>query len=223
MKVLNVSIRLFDNFVLIGNQPFSLWVTTMTALLPVGWFIQNPVILRKVACCKRTHSDFISCHFISRRVGNFTPTLVQNFIVNSMDLLMRISFQFIFITNGNVVADSPFRNLITTHRPFWTRVGSCFPKALMLHQLWWFITLWIYMIVCLFHVNDGRVHCEILFSIFLYLYGLWHKLCNVRFMIHFDLCYAYYHFDCLILAYKMILSLRQAFQGLAPNGSFCLP
>jgi hypothetical protein len=93
--------------------------------------------------------------------------------------------------------------------------------ALMLHQLWWFSTLWIYMIVFPFYVNDGRVHCERLFSIVLYWYGLWHKLCNVRCIIHFDFCYAYNHFDCLILVYTMILSLlRQAFQGLAPNRSF---
>jgi hypothetical protein len=31
------------------------------------------------------------------------------------------------------------------------------------------------------------------------------------------------NYDCLILVYTMILSLRQAFQGLTPNGSFCLP
>jgi hypothetical protein len=96
MKELNVSIRPFDNFVLIGNQPFSLWVTTMTGLLSDGWFIQNPIVLRKVACYKRTYNDFISCHFINRSVGNLTPTLVRNCIVNSMDLLMRISFRFIF-------------------------------------------------------------------------------------------------------------------------------
>ncbi len=39
-------------------------------------------------------------------------------------------------------------------------------------------------------------------------------------MIHFDLRYAYNHFDCLILVYTMILSSRQAFQGLTTNGSF---
>ena len=42
-------------------------------------------------------------------------------------------------------------------------------------------------------------------------------------MIHLDLRYAYNHVDCLILVYTMILSLRQAFQGLTTNGSFCLP
>ncbi len=76
------------------------------------------------------------------------------------------------------------------------------------------------MILCPFHVNNGRVHYEILFSIVLHLYGLWHKLCNVKCMIYFDLRYACNHYDCLILVYMMILSLRQAFQGLTPNGSF---
>jgi hypothetical protein len=64
MKALNVSIRPSNNFVLVGNQPYSLWVTTTTGFLLVGWFIQNPIILTKVACCKRTQSDFILCHFI---------------------------------------------------------------------------------------------------------------------------------------------------------------
>jgi hypothetical protein len=49
-----------------------------------------------------------------------------------------------------------------------------------------------------------------------------YKLCNDKCIIHFDLRYAYNHFDCLILIYTMILSLRQVFQGLATNGSFCL-
>jgi len=94
---------------------------------------------------------------------------------------------------------------------FWfTRIGSCFPIALILHQLWWFSTLWIYMIVFPFHINNGWVHCERLFSIVLYGYGLCHKLCNVKCMIHFDLRYAYNHFDWPILVYTVILSLRQA-------------
>jgi len=42
----------------------------------------------------------------------------------------------------------------------------------------------------------------------------------VKYMIHFDLRYAYTHYDCLILVYTMILSLPHAFQGLTPNGSF---
>ena len=76
------------------------------------------------------------------------------------------------------------------------------------------------MIVCPFHVNNGRVHCKRLVSIVLYWHGLWHKMCNVKCMIHFDLRCAYYHFKLLIRVYKMFLSLRQAFQGLTLNGSF---
>ena len=77
------------------------------------------------------------------------------------------------------------------------------------------------MIICLFHSKNGWVHCERLFSIVLYYwYGLWHMLCKVKCMIHFDLRYADNHFDWLILVYTMILSLWQAFQGLTPNGSF---
>ena len=66
MKDLNVSIRPSDNFVLIGNQPYSLCLVShnTTGLLPVGGFIQNPMILTKVARYKRTQSDFISCHLI---------------------------------------------------------------------------------------------------------------------------------------------------------------
>ena len=64
LKELNVSIRPFRNYVLISNQPFSLWVTATTGVLPVGWLIQNPIILTKVACYKRTQSDFILCHCI---------------------------------------------------------------------------------------------------------------------------------------------------------------
>ena len=44
MKDVNVSIQPFDNFVLIGNQHFSLWATTTAGLLHVSWFIQNPII-----------------------------------------------------------------------------------------------------------------------------------------------------------------------------------
>ena len=64
MKESNVFIRPVDNFVLLGKQPFSLWVTTTTCLLHAGWFIQNPIILTKVASFERTQSDFILCHFI---------------------------------------------------------------------------------------------------------------------------------------------------------------
>jgi hypothetical protein len=42
-------------------------------------------------------------------------------------------------------------------------------------------------------------------------------------MIHLELRCAYNHIVYLILVYKIILSLRQAFQGLTPNGSICLP
>jgi hypothetical protein len=62
MKELNVSIRLSDKFVLIGNQPFPLWVTTTTGLLPVGLFIQNLIIFTKVAPYERPYSDFSLCH-----------------------------------------------------------------------------------------------------------------------------------------------------------------
>ena len=51
MKVLNVSIRPFDNFVPIDNQPYALFLVSRntTGLLPVGWFIQNPILLTQVA------------------------------------------------------------------------------------------------------------------------------------------------------------------------------
>jgi hypothetical protein len=63
MKALNVPIQPYDNLMLIGNQPFSLRVTTTTGLLPVDCFIQNPDIT-KVARYKRTQIDFILGHFI---------------------------------------------------------------------------------------------------------------------------------------------------------------
>ena len=59
-----MSIQLSDNFVLIGSQPFSLWVTVTTGLLHVSCDIQNSIILAKVVCYTRTQSDFIFCHFI---------------------------------------------------------------------------------------------------------------------------------------------------------------
>ena len=68
MKELNMSIQPSNNFVVIGNQPFSLWVTATTGLLLIGWFIQNPIILAKVACYKRTQSDFILCHCIFPKI-----------------------------------------------------------------------------------------------------------------------------------------------------------
>jgi hypothetical protein len=64
MKELNVSIQPSYNLMLIGNQPFSLWVTTTTGLLLIGRFIHNPIILTKVAGYKRTKGDFIvTLHF----------------------------------------------------------------------------------------------------------------------------------------------------------------
>ena len=91
---------------------------------------------------------------------------------------------------------------------------------LMLHQMRWSSTLWIYLTVCRLHVNNGWVQCDKLSYIDLYWYYLCHKLRNAECMIHLDLRYAYNHFDCLILVYKMFLSLRQAFQGLTPNAFF---
>jgi len=64
MKELNVSIQPSNNFVLIGNQIFSLWVTTAAGLLLVGWFTQNQNFKIKVACYKRTYRDLTLCHFI---------------------------------------------------------------------------------------------------------------------------------------------------------------
>ena len=54
MKELNVPIQPSGNFVLIGNQQFSLWVTTTMGLLPIGLSIENLIILTKVARYKRT-------------------------------------------------------------------------------------------------------------------------------------------------------------------------
>ncbi len=53
-----------------------------------------------------------------RIVGDLTPTLVQNFIFNSMNLPCESHFELFLITNGNVVTDFPFLNLVTTHRLF---------------------------------------------------------------------------------------------------------
>ena len=66
----------------------------------------------------------------------------------------------------------------------------------------------------------GWVHYERLSSIDLYWYYLCYKLRNAECMIHLNLRYACNHFDCLILGFKRIQSMRQAFQGLTPNGSF---
>ena len=49
------------------------------------------------------------------------------------------------------------------------------------------------------------------------------KLPNAECMIQLDLRYAYNYFEWLMKVYNMIISLRQAFQGLTPDGSFCLP
>ncbi len=43
---------------------------------------------------------------------------------------------------------------------------------------------------------------------------------NAGCVIHMNFISFYNHFDCLILVYKMILSVRQVFQGLTPNGCF---
>ena len=92
---LNVSIQPFWYFVGIGNHSFSLCVTTTTGLLLVGWFIQSPIILTKVACYKRAQSNCIFVTSFYRIVGDLTTTLVQNFIFNSMDLIIQSSFRVI--------------------------------------------------------------------------------------------------------------------------------
>ena len=64
------------------------------------------------------------------------------------------------------------------------------------------------------------MHYDKLSSIDLYWCYPCQKLRNAECMIHLDIRYAYNHFYCLILGYKMIQTMRQAFQGLTPNGSF---
>jgi hypothetical protein len=117
-----------------------------------------------------------------RIVGNLTPTLVQNFIFNSIDLLMRISFRVILITNA------PYGSIRLNADFMW--INECTKK------------------------DSFPLSCiDMIYETY---------LCNVKCMIHFDLRYAHNHYDYLILVYTIILSLRQAFQGLTTNGSFCL-
>ena len=139
MKELNVSIQPLSLFVLINNRHlFSVWFTATTGLFPVDWFIQNPVLLRKVARYKRTQSDIILCHFILPSAGNLTSTLVQNSICYSVGLLMRISFR--------VMIDHKWKRCNRLSVPefdYWTSTflnigGFVFPIDLMLYHMWWF-------------------------------------------------------------------------------------
>jgi len=93
---LYVPIQPVDNVVLIGNQPFSLWVTATKGHLSLGWFIQNPFLLTKVARCKRTQSDFILCHFILPKCWWFNSKFGSEFGFQLNGFAMRISFWLIF-------------------------------------------------------------------------------------------------------------------------------
>jgi len=79
MNELNVSIQPSDNVVMIINQPFSLWVTTTTGLFPVGWFIQNPILLTMATRYKRAQSDFILFHFISPKLCQLNSNFGSEF------------------------------------------------------------------------------------------------------------------------------------------------
>ena len=61
-----------------------------------------------------------------RSVGNLTPTLAQNLIFDLMNLLMQISFRVLVDHKRLWCNRLSAPELVTTHRPFLTRVGSCF-------------------------------------------------------------------------------------------------
>ena len=49
-----------------------------------------------------------------------------------------------------------------------------------------------------------------------------YKLCDAECMTHLNFRNVYSHIVCLMMVQLLILSLRQAFQGLTPSGSACL-
>ena len=85
----------------------------------------NEVTLSSLVTSELIVASFCVTSFY-RSVGNLTPILVPNLIFHSMDLPRESHFELFWIENGNVVTNFPFLNLITTHKPFSTRVGSCF-------------------------------------------------------------------------------------------------
>jgi hypothetical protein len=135
MKELNVSIRPSNNFVMIGNQPVSLRVTTTTGLLPVFWFVQNQILLKRSLVVSELRVTSFRVALFYRSVGNLTPSLVQNCIVNSMDLLMRISFRVIVDLKRlrcNRISVSEFDHYTST---FLNKGWFVYLIDLLLHQM----------------------------------------------------------------------------------------
>jgi hypothetical protein len=141
--------------------PCVLWVTTTTDLLLVGWFIQNPILLTS----GELRVTSFRVNWFYRSIGNLTPTLVQNLIFDSMDLLMQISFLVIVDhkrSRCNRLSVPEFDYYTST---FLNKGWFVYLIDLMMHQMWWFSTLWIYLIVCRLHVNKGWVHYDRLFPL----------------------------------------------------------
>jgi hypothetical protein len=209
---------------MISNQPYSLCHVSnnTTGLLPVGWFIQNPMILTKVARYKRTQSDFISCHLMWPSVGNLTPTFVQNLIFDSMNLLMQISFRVIVDQKRLCCNRLPVPELVTTHRPFWTRVGSCFQLSLCCINYYGptpngFIWLHVYF---MFKMNE----CNVKDSFSLSCIDMVYDICCAKSSVWYISTFAIRmttsnHWFWFTLDYIVATSLPRPHT----NGSFCLP
>ena len=149
---------------ILGYHQWKSWICQFDLLKTLFWLVTNLihcvlwVTIRRVSCMlvdsfriqwfwqrSLVTSELKVTSFrvtwFCRSVGNLTPTLVQNFIFNPMDLLMRISFRVIF-DHKRLRCNrlSVFLIWLLHIALFWTWVGSCFPMVLMLHQLWWFNT-----------------------------------------------------------------------------------
>ncbi len=125
-KELNVYIRPYDNFVLIGNQPFSLWVITTTLAC---WLIHSQFHFSDKSRLLQAHLEWL--HFVSLHFTEVLVTYLHFFFGISLSpqwiYSCKSHFVLSLITNGNVVTDFPFLNLtyICYTWPFWSRVGSC--------------------------------------------------------------------------------------------------
>jgi hypothetical protein len=139
---------------ILGYQQWKRWICLFDLLRTLCWLVTNliPCVLwvtiRRVSCLlvdsfriqwfwqrSLVTSELKVTSFrvtwVCRSVGNLTPTLVQNLIFDSMNLLMQISFRVIVDHKRLCCNRLSVPELVTTHRlPFWTRVGSCFQLSL---------------------------------------------------------------------------------------------
>ena len=141
VKELNVYIQPSDNVVLFGNQPFPCLskprrVSSMLVdSSRVQFFWQRSLVTSEL----RVTSFCVTSFY--RSVGNLTSTLVQILILNSINLLVRISFQVILYNKRYRCNRFSVPEFVYYTANFCFKGWFMYLIDLMLQQMWWLSTL----------------------------------------------------------------------------------